>query len=94
MHLFDFYKKESSTSWTGIICMAILAGVSNCVTIFLIILYMGKSAEDKEGGSKYFILFIISTALFVFSKRYALNRTTVRTEMFVKNVRLRISDKI
>ncbi len=93
MNLFGFYKKESSRPWKGILFMAFLAGLSNSTILFIMITYIGNPV--KHGNpTKFFILYIIATLLFVFSKKYALTNVISFTENLIKKIRVRVVNKI
>ena len=95
MNLFDFYKRESTTSGVNILVMASISGISNGALLAIITL-AAKTASQAGAGIqiRYFVLFVISLLLFISGKRYALKQAIVVSETLIKKVRLRISNKI
>ncbi len=95
MYLLDFYKKERTSSGIDILVMACTSGLSNGSLLAIISVAAKAASKDNGGGSlRYLILFIISLVSFLMGKRYALRHGTIIIEGLIKNVRIRIADKI
>ncbi len=93
MNLFSLFKRELYRPWKNILFMAFLSGLSNSVILFITIYYIGNP-ERQGKPAKYFILFIIATLIFVISKKYALTKAAAFTENLIKNIRVRVVNKI
>ena len=93
MKLLDFYKKESTISATSIFVMASISGISNGALLAII----NKAAETASYESlnlRLFLLFAITMATFVISKKYLLTKSTMLAENVIKQIRIRMMDKI
>lgn len=93
MNLLTLYKKEATTSGTPVISMALISGVFQGL-ILGIITNAASAGSDDAAYFKYFALFGISFAIAIFGKHYALTESTKIAELIIKNIRVRISDKI
>ncbi len=93
MQLVQFLRKESTDCWRTIAIMAVISGIANGV--LLAVINAGSTAASQDETSiRYLVLFIIAMAVFILAKKHALTRCTIVVEYMIKQVRLRISDKI
>jgi putative ATP-binding cassette transporter len=93
MKLIDFYTKESTVSATPIIISAVISGIANG-SLLAIINQAAESASYDSLNVRYFLLFAIAMAIFVGTKKFALKRSTILAENVIKQIRIRITDKI
>lgn len=93
MKLLDFYRKESTVSFSSIIFMAAISGISNA-GLLIIINKAAETASYEKLNFRLFLMFAITMAVFVISKRYLLNKSTMLSENVIKQIRIRIMDKI
>src|SRR5437588_3180632 len=93
MRLLDFLKRESKEPWMPLLAMALVAGVANGALLALI--NAGASAAASDAVSfRLLLLFLATIGVFISSKNYALNRIMVVVETMVRDLRVRICDKI
>jgi putative ATP-binding cassette transporter len=97
MNFLNFIRNESPESWKLILAMAALSGISNSALLTII----NKGAEI--GGADHplnsvsprlFFMFAIAIVTFIYSKRLSLVLSTQIVETMVKNLRVRVCDKI
>ena len=93
MSLLKLYKKESTASAKPIMIMAMISGVANSVLLAVMNAAI-STASSETLNFRYLMLFLISMALFIIGKRYALKQTTIIVEQMINRVRIRISNKI
>ncbi len=93
MNLLTLYKKESNSSGKLIITMALISGTFQGL-ILGIIVNATSAGSKEEWYIKYLLMFIISFAIAVIGKHYALTESTRIAESVITKVRIRISDKI
>ncbi|MBF0200242.1 MAG: cyclic peptide export ABC transporter [Desulfamplus sp.] len=93
MNLLTLYKREATKSGVPVIVMALLSGVFQ--GLLLGIITHAASAGSKDPAYlKYFMLFAVCFAVAIIGKHYSLTESTRIAENMIKNVRIRISDKI
>lgn len=95
MKLLQFFNKESQAPKTRILTLAIISGISNS----LILAVINSAAEVVSGNhtevqTQYFIIYLLTIFLFIYSRRYSLSQSTIAIEELVNKVRIRITDKI
>ncbi len=93
MELFYFLKKESGKSLQSITGIAVISGVSNAM--LLAIVNSATSSNVSRGDlTKYFLLYLLSISLFIFTKQHILKKSATLVENIIKNLRIRIANKI
>jgi putative ATP-binding cassette transporter len=93
VNILQFLDKESDAPKAKIFFMATLSGVANG----LILAFVNIAAEhvsNQQSEIRFFFLFIIAFALYIYSQRYALSQATIAIEDAICKVRIRITDKI
>jgi putative ATP-binding cassette transporter len=93
MNLLKLIKKESDASWTGIIIMATITGISNGL-ILAVINRAAEKAGEPGMNFRYFLLFAITIGIFIVTKKYSITQSNVMVERVVSKIRIRIADKI
>ncbi len=93
MLLLDFFKKESDVPKGPIIFMGILSGIANSIVLGVINQGAQKVSNNEEVTQLAFI-FLISVALFIYTRKYSLSQATIMVEQAIRRVRVRITDKI
>lgn len=93
MNILELYNRESTTSGLPVIIMALISGIANGLMLSIII-EAASVASNEELAIRYFFMFIITLALFIYTKRFALFRATIIAENIINRVRVRISDKV
>ena len=87
MRLFEFLRNERTESWRPVILMTVGAGIA------LINSGASAAASDQQ-GTQILFLYIIAIAVFIIAKNYGLNATLRRVEQMVRELRVRICDKV
>ncbi|TGO03773.1 hypothetical protein PN36_00325 [Candidatus Thiomargarita nelsonii] len=90
--LFDFFNKSDAPK-TQIMLMGALSGLANGL-ILAIINVAAEQVSHKSAEAKFFLLFLIAFALFIYTQRYALSQATIAVEELILQIRVRIADKI
>ncbi|MEZ5672287.1 MAG: cyclic peptide export ABC transporter [Thiotrichaceae bacterium] len=93
MLLLDFFKKESDVPKGPIIFMGIMSGIANSLVLGVINQGAQKVSNNEEVTQLFFI-FLISVALFIYTRKYSLSQATIMVEQAIRRVRVRITDKI
>src|SRR3954447_9537219 len=93
MRLFEFLRNERTESWRPVIVMTVAAGIANGALLALINAGASAAASDKA-ATQIFFLYVIAIAVFIIAKNYGLNATLTRVEQMVRELRVRICDKI
>lgn len=97
MRLLEFIDQEADYPRTRLIIFAILSGLANGLLLAVINHGAGMVGEFSDEGSVqayYLSLFVVILALFIYTKKYALDRAVVLVEEVLRKVRMRITDKI
>ncbi|MFA7242364.1 MAG: cyclic peptide export ABC transporter [Sulfuricellaceae bacterium] len=97
MRLLEFIDQEADYPRTKLIIFAILSGLANGLLLAVInhgAGMVGEFSDDSSVQIYYLSLFIVVLALFVYTKKYALDRAVVLVEEVLRKVRMRITDKI
>lgn len=95
--LLEFIDQEAVYPRTRLVAFAVLSGIANGLLLAVINHGAGLVGEFSASGSVqvfYLALFIVILALFVYTKKYALDRAAVLVEEVLCKVRMRITDKI
>lgn len=93
MNLLNFINQESEHPKLRIAVFASIAGIASSL-LLATINTAAHVVGDDELQIKYFFIYLICLALFVYAKRYTLSQATIAIEAMVRRVRMRISDKI
>lgn len=91
--IFAFLQRETRALDRKLLLLTVVSGIANATNLAVI-----NAAVDSLRGDgpswRYFLLFGLSTLLFVYSLRYILYESTRITEVAICNIRLRLADKI
>jgi putative ATP-binding cassette transporter len=93
MNLLDLYRRESETSAIPILLVGMASGIAQSALLGIIII-AADTVSYQNLRASYFSFFVITFAVMIIGKRYALKRATVMAENILQKVRVRISDKI
>lgn len=95
MGILKFLRNELTTPWNSILIIATISGIASGSLLVIITFSAEKVANQGEGiNVRYLALFTIAFLVFIIGKKYAMINAAVRIESAVKNVRVRVSDKI
>ena len=89
-----FIKTESPDSWLFILGMGVLAGLLSGLLLAIINAAAVIAAASEEINKHYFLMFAASVAALTFAKHKALVQTTEIVETMLKDLRVRVSNKI
>lgn len=93
MNIVELYKKESNVSGKTVLFMAMASGVAQAALLGVITM-AASTAKYNSLNFRYFLLFVITFAIVVIGKKYALTEAIKIAENIIKRVRVRIADKI
>ncbi len=93
MNIVELYKKESTESLVPALITTMISGIAQGALLGVIIIAASAAAND-DLSFRYFLLFAISFAIVVIGKRYSMTRSLLIAENIVKNVRIRIGNKL
>ncbi len=91
--LLEFFKRESESPWRSILIMATLSGIANGLLLAVINASAGTTSQFFL-NLRYLIIFLLAFALFYFTKKEAMTKSTVIVEQVLRGVRVRMTDKI
>jgi putative ATP-binding cassette transporter len=95
--LLEFLDKEGEYPRTRLMVFSLLGGLSNAVLLAIINHGAGQVGELASSGEipmYYISMFSVCLAIFVYTKKYTLDRAAVLVEAVLRSVRMRITDKI
>jgi len=87
------YLEEYDTPTAQIVFMTALSGLANAA-ILAIINSAAEMISNNDIEAQYFLLYLTTFVLYVYTQRYALSQTVIAIEKFIRKVRVRIADKI
>jgi putative ATP-binding cassette transporter len=93
MKLLEFFNKESDAQKGKIILMAIISGMASSM-LLAIINVAAEQISNQAIETRFFLLYLIAFALFIYTKKYAFSQATIAVEVVIHKVRSRIVDKI
>ena len=93
MRLIRFIEKETTKPYKQIILIVTIAGIANSLLLG-IINHATQAVADNEDLSQYFLLYMLTFALFLYGQWYAFERAIITIEDAIYNVRIRLTRKI
>ncbi|HIE01190.1 MAG TPA: cyclic peptide export ABC transporter [Thiotrichaceae bacterium] len=87
------YLEEYDAPTSQIVFMTALSGLANAA-ILAIINSAAEMISNNDIEAQYFLLYLTTFVLYVYTQRYALSQTVIAIEKFIRKVRVRIADKI
>jgi putative ATP-binding cassette transporter len=93
MRLIQFIEKETTKPYKQILLIVAIAGIANSLLLG-IINHATQAVADNEDLSQYFLLYMITFALFLYGQWYAFERAIITIEDAIYNVRIRLTRKI
>lgn len=93
MRLIKFLEKKSSDSYQQVLLIATISGVANSMLLG-IVNHATEAVANDEDLTQYFILYMITFALFLYAQWYAFERSIVIIEDAIYNVRINLADKV
>lgn len=93
MKLIEFFNKELDISKGTIIFMATVSGIASA-SLLATINTAAESASNNGSLTRLFFLYMTLFVLFLYAERYALSRVAAAIEKAIRNVRIRVANKI
>lgn len=93
MRLIKFVEKETTKPYKQILLIVIIAGIANSLLLG-IINHATQAVADNEDLSQYFLLYMITFALFLYGQWFAFERAIIAIEDAIYNIRIRLTRKI
>jgi putative ATP-binding cassette transporter len=93
MTIFSFFTEEGGFSRRSMIILIIASGLSGGFLLG-VINTAAEMAADSEGKIRFFVLFVLTLAFFTITKRIALVHATRAGERAIREIRIRLADKI
>ena len=93
MRLIRFIEKETTKPYKQILLIVTIAGIANSLLLG-IINHATQAVADNEDLSQYFLLYMLTFALFLYGQWYAFERAIITIEGAIYNVRIRLTRKI
>ncbi|MBF0099743.1 MAG: cyclic peptide export ABC transporter [Desulfobacterales bacterium] len=93
MNIWELFKRETTISPTPVFLMTLISGISNALLLAIINASI-KVVSYTNLNLRYFLMFFIMLAIFLFSKKYALQKSVIISENMIKGIRVRLADKI
>lgn len=92
--LLRFFTEEAEAARGTILAMAATSGVASGLLLAIINSATEIVSNEEDLQLRVFLLYLAILMLFVYAKRFAMTRAIVGVESAVREVRLRIADKI
>jgi len=93
MRLIQFIEKETTKPYKQILLIVTIAGIANSLLLG-IINHATQAVADNEDLTQYFLLYMITFALFLYGQWFAFERAIITIEDAIYNVRIRLARKI
>lgn len=93
MRLIKFLEKKSSDSYQQILLIATISGIANSMLLGIVNHATEAVANDEE-LTQYFLLYMITFALFLYAQWYAFERSIILIEEAIFKIRIDLADKV
>ncbi len=93
MRLIQFIEKETTKPYKQILLIVTIAGIANSLLLG-IINHATQAVADNEDLTQYFLLYMITFALFLYGQWFAFERAIITVEDAIYNIRIRLTRKI
>ena len=93
MRLIQFIEKETTKPYKQILLIVTIAGIANSLLLG-IINHATQAVADNEDLTQYFLLYMITFALFLYGQWFAFERAIITIEEAIYNIRIRLTRKI
>lgn len=94
MDLLNFIRSGSQKLFNKIVIMAVISGIGNAGMLAIVNNVCQMTAKNEHVKFNYFALYLIAFILYIVTNGYALMEACNIIERLLKDLRLRISDKI
>ncbi len=93
MNLLTLYQRETEKSGLPVLLIGSISGLAQTALLGIITLAADTAANKVLRGG-LLLLFLVMFAIMIFGKRYAMKQAVIIGEGIIKNVRVRLADKI
>ena len=93
MKFFEFILKESDAPLGLILFMSTTSGIASA-SLLATINTAAEMVSNNESHTQFFLMYLVLFAIFVYAQNYALIKTTTGIEHAIRNMRIRITNKI
>lgn len=93
MRLIKFLEKKSSDSYQQVLIIATISGMANSMLLG-IVNHATEAVANDEGLTQYFLLYMVTFALFLYAQWYAFERSIIIIEEAIFNIRISLANKV
>ena len=93
MKLIQFLNRETTESYSQVILIAAISGMANSLLVVMIN-HATEAVANHESLTQYFLIYIITFALFLYGQWYAFERAILIIEKAIFKVRTRLTRKV
>lgn len=93
MRLLKFLEKESGDSYQQVLIIATISGMANSMLLG-IVNHATEAVANDEDLTQYFIIYMITFALFLYAQWYAFERSIIIIEEAIFNIRTNLANKV
>lgn len=93
MKFFEFILKESDAPLSMILFMSMVSGIATA-SLLATINAAAEMVSNSESYTQFFLIYLVLFAIFGYAQNYALTKTTIGIEHAIRNMRMRVANKI
>ena len=93
MRLLKFLEQKSNDSYQQVLVIATISGMANSMLLG-IVNHATEAVANDEDLTQYFILYMITFALFLYAQWYAFERAIIIIEEAIFNIRMNLANKV
>lgn len=93
MRLIKFLEKKSSDSYQPVLLIATISGIANSMLLG-IVNHATEAVANDEDLTQYFLLYMVTFALFLYAQWYAFERSIIIIEDAIFKIRINLADKV
>jgi putative ATP-binding cassette transporter len=90
---FEFILKESDAPLSMILFMSMVSGIATA-SLLATINAAAEMVSNSESYTQFFLIYLVLFAIFGYAQNYALTKTTIGIEHAIRNMRMRVANKI
>lgn len=93
MRLLKFLEKKSNDSYQQVLVIATISGMANSMLLG-IVNHATEAVANDEDLTQYFLLYMVTFALFLYAQWYAFERAIIIIEEAIFNIRTSLAEKV
>ncbi len=93
MELLDFFRKESKIPISRLVWVSAVAGISNSLLLGVINM-AAENVANQVIEMHLFLIYLVAFVMYAYSQRYVMLNMTLNIERMVRDMRIRIANKI